>query len=78
MNNIQTVKIQKFLADEMMSSSVKSVLESFCLAKSKDRDVHNLAARFLAIEILEDAWKELEKSRQVSENEKGITKANYV
>ena len=35
---------------------------------TKDRDVQNLAARFMAIEILRDSWKELEKYKNDEQN----------
>ena len=61
MNDTQKEKINRFLIDKVMSDAVKEVLERECLKSSKDRDVQNLAARFLALEIVGLAWKELEK-----------------
>lgn len=61
MNDTQKEKIKRFLQDKVMSDAIKEVLERECLRSSKDRDVQNLAARFLALEIVGSAWKELEK-----------------
>jgi len=52
-------KIRRFIRDERMSDAVREVIECEITKPTKDRDVQNLAARFLAIEILRDAWKEL-------------------
>ena len=61
MNDTQKAKIQKFLADSMMSSVVLGVIRDTFLKKSKDRDVQNLASRFLCVELLDEAEAELGK-----------------
>lgn len=62
-------KIGRFLADPVMEQAVQEVLQNVCLTTSKDRDVQNLAARFIAIEILNEAWKELKKHKNHSSEE---------
>ena len=61
-------KIERFLGDSVMSQVIKSVLEQSFTKASKDRDASVLAARFLALELLGEAWKELEryKNREVA------------
>lgn len=60
MNDTQKAKISRFLADKVMSEAVYDVLrESFL--KDKTRDIHVLAASRLALDLLRDGWKELER-----------------
>ena len=61
MNKTEQEKIKRFLNDEVMSNTVFNLLQTECLKPSKDRDVQNLAARFMAVEIITTAWKEMEK-----------------
>ena len=49
-------KLTQFANDEMLNSAVKSVFDEIYLKRSEDRDVQNLAARFLANELLEKVW----------------------
>lgn len=74
---LKTAKLQKFVADQVMSNAVREVMETFCLQASKDRDVQNLAARFMAIEILNNAWHELEKY-QNNEAEENLPVINNI
>ena len=52
-------KLTQFANDEMLNSAVRSVFDEIYLKKSEDRDVQNLAARFLATELLEKVWTNL-------------------
>ena len=61
MNPDQKSKIIRFLDDQAMSQVVYDVLLRSFLKASKDRDVQNLAASMIAVERLDDAWKELAK-----------------
>ena len=76
LNITQKEKVSRFLKDELLSSTIKEVLETECLKTSKDRDVQNLAAHFLAIEIVASAWKELE--RYQSNDGEGIIKGGQI
>ena len=73
MNSTETEKIKRFMNDKAMSSIVLEFLQEVVGRPCKDRDVHILAARFLAIELLTQAWKEMGR---YAENEKieGMTK----
>ena len=73
MNETEKNKISRFLSDEVMSKAVREVIEHSIIARSKDRDVQNLAARFLCIEIIQEAWQELEKYKIVKDNETKLT-----
>jgi len=61
MNQTQQEKIKRFLNDKIMSDAVFSVLLESYLKQGKDRDVQNLAASRIAIDLLRDGWRELEK-----------------
>lgn len=54
-------KIVRFLQDEVMSSSVREILRESFLKSRPEKDVQTLAASRLAIDFLEDGWKELQK-----------------
>jgi flagellin-specific chaperone FliS len=69
MNKDKQAKIKRFMNDLGMQRAVyEVVLESF-LKPRKDADVHQLAAGRLAIDLLQEAWKELEKVKETSEPE---------
>jgi hypothetical protein len=65
----QEQKIKRFMHDAVMSSGVYSVLLHSFLKPRKDADVYTLAASRIAIDLLNDAWKELEKIKGQSERE---------
>lgn len=69
LNLTQESKIIRFLDDEAMSDSVKQVLTAAFLKPKPNRDVYQLAASRIAIDLLEEAWRELEKFRSESEVE---------
>lgn len=60
-------KIKKFLADPMMSDVVfQTLLQSFL--KRRDTDtVEMKAAERIAIDLLQEGWKELEKIKNTSQ-----------
>ena len=61
-------KIARFINDRLMAETIYDIfLQSFL--KTKDRDVHNLAASMIAIEHLNEAWKELEKLKNEQDSE---------
>ena len=67
-------KIKKFMADKDLAGIIREVLTNSFLKTSKgDRDVQLLAASRIAIDLLDDGFKELEKiSRQENEEEKQL------
>lgn len=62
-NTLKRAKIQQFVNDKVLALAVKETLVDICLKKSKDRDVHNLAGRFIAIELINEAWNSMEKHK---------------
>ena len=76
MNNTEQDKIKRFLNDEVMEVAVrKSITKSF-LKKPKSNDVHYLAGSRIAIDLLDEAWKDLGVLRdqldQEPQNKKNI------
>lgn len=62
------------MMDESMSNVVKEVIESSFKKGKPTDDVTMKAARFIAGELLEEAWKDLERNKNVEEKEKSINK----
>ena len=57
-----------FLADKLTKDAVKKVLrESFI--KAKDGDIHMKAAQMMAVNLLEEGFKELKKYSNKAEQE---------
>lgn len=67
---INEAKIDRFLQDEAMTESVFNAIRNSFLRKKGQRDTLILAAERLAVDMLSEAWKELDRYR-VSENVKG-------
>lgn len=68
-NDLKTAKIQKFLNDEAMSEAVREAIqESFLSGTSKD--VNYLAASRIAIDLLKEAWKDLQKYQRKEDGAK--------
>ena len=61
MNDNQIAKIQRFLSDKVMSEAVWDVMLGSFIKPKSSADVYEKAARFIAIENLHEAWRELSK-----------------
>jgi len=78
MNETEKSKLNRFINDIIMSESVYKVLLDSFLKPKKDADVHEKAASFIAIEMLQGAWKELERYKEVTKSEeKTIKQVGY-
>lgn len=75
MNDTQKQKLNRFLNDEVMSKSVYEVLLQSYLRPKERSDVNLLAASRLAIDLLQEGWKELAKY-QVSDGDKSSSGLN--
>ena len=71
MNPATKAKIRQFANDKQMNEAVYDVVSEKLFSTSKDRDVNVLAARFLAIEILNEAWKDM---LRLKEDEEKVSK----
>lgn len=69
LNETQKHKIKSFLGDKMMSEAVKYVLLEQYMKARKGGDVQMLASQMLAVNMLEEAWKELRKYASQTEKE---------
>lgn len=74
MNEIKLEKLKRFLNDTVMSEAVRETITKSFLKPSKDRDVQILASKMIAIELLDEAWKELLKLKTKEENNTEIKK----
>ena len=73
MNDIENEKLKRFLNDKVMSKAVYDLLLlSFLSPVQKSADVMILAASRLAIDLLGEAWKELQKFKSEEEKEEKI------
>lgn len=74
MNETQKAKITRFINDKTMSDTVFDVIMG-TFTKIRPRtdlgDTQELAARFIAIQLIQESWKELEKyTSEVTKGEK--------
>ncbi len=76
MNDTQKNKLERFMMDTVMSDSVYEVIRDSFLRNRGQRDLQILAAERIAIDLLNDAWKELTKFR--SEKEQQVNEIKQV
>ena len=69
LNQTAKNKIKGFLSDAVMSNAVKEVLREAFLKNSGVNDVQTLAAERIAINLLEEGFKELKKHSNQTEKE---------
>ena len=67
MQQFNKERIARFMSDEIMSESVKESLTMSFMKKREKSDVNLKAAQMIALELLQDSWKELEKVGQASQ-----------
>lgn len=53
--------VRAFVRDVRLNKAVKDVLLSNFLRSRTNADVHILAAQTLAVQLLEDSWREMER-----------------
>jgi len=74
MNPTEKSKLERFVNDEVMSNAVYNLLLSVFLKASTSKDVNTLASERLAINLLRESWKELDRFREIQnqESEKNV------
>ena len=73
MNSEQIAQIRAFISNRNMAEAVNALLSRHFLKKRSEEDVNMKAARFIATELLNEAWLEMEKYRADNNNgEKSI------
>lgn len=66
-------KVTRFLNDRVMSGTIYDVLLQSFLKKKDGEDTELKAARFMAIGLLDEAWKDLERVKNTKPEEiKGV------
>lgn len=65
-------KLTRFANDEKMSDSVYQVLLECFLKKGSNEDVTTKAARFISVEKLQDAWREIDKYKSDAKGDEPI------
>ncbi len=70
MNDFQKEKLKQFANDKVMFDAVFEVLlVDFTKIRPRSElgDTEEKAARFMAIQLIQETWKELEKYKQINE-----------
>ena len=75
MDELQIRKVKLFLADTVMSDAVHSVLLETFLKPRKSDDVHVLGASRVAIDLLQESWRELKKI-QIADERDSVSSGN--
>lgn len=68
MNDLQEHKIKQFVSDEVASGAIYDLLLNFFIKPKPMAHVNEQAASFIAIGLLQDAWKELEKYKTTQDS----------
>jgi len=69
LNETEKAKVQRFMMDAVLSSAVYDVLLQSFLKKRGDESTEMKAARFIATELLEEGWKNLDRYKlEIEEN----------
>lgn len=61
-------KLKRFAQDQRTREAVHRLLLASFLKPRKGADVHELAASRLAIDMLQDAWKDIEAYRHIEDD----------
>lgn len=64
MDETKKKKLQQFMSDHLMRDAVYSVLLNTFL-KPRSKDVHTLAAGMLAVNFLDEGWRDLSNYQQL-------------
>ena len=73
MTDGQILKLRTFINDGVMSDAVFNILNNSFLKFKGQRDVNLMAAERLALDLLLDGWKELEKYKSSDKESKVIS-----
>ena len=68
-------KIKQFLNDKVMSDAVKVFMEAAILKSKGQRDVYVLAAERIALDVLKEAWLDMQRlkgSEEKQEDKKNV------
>ena len=77
-NDLEAAKLKQFVSDPVMSSAVYDAILSVFLKPKPTRDVHQLAADRIAINLLMDAWRDLERYKNTEKESNSDNQKKYV
>lgn len=63
MNQTQLEKVARFMTDKAMSEAVYLLIQRAFLKKKDGEDVELKAARFMALNLLDEAWRDLDNAK---------------
>jgi hypothetical protein len=69
MNDVQIEKLKKFANDSVMNETIYGVLLDSFTKPKPHAQVNELAASYIALGLLQDAWREIGKHKVVREGE---------
>lgn len=78
MNKARQEKIRRFVDDVVMNEAVYEVLLHSFLKEQPDKNVQTLAASRIAIDLLNDGFKELNRYKVIEEPDNKSTEITYV
>lgn len=61
MDNLINEKLNQFVNDTAMNTAVRQLLESTILKPKGNKDVNYLASERIALDVISEAWRELDK-----------------
>ena len=71
MNDPEVEKIKRFVADEVMFESIRRFFEREFMKPIKETDVQYLAANRIALDLIGEAFKDLERYKEKKLLQKG-------
>lgn len=77
MDNLKKEKLNQFSNDLAMNNAVKELLVSVILKPKGNKDVNYLASERIALDVINEAWKELDRFKPESDSESKIN-TNHV
>ena len=66
-------QLKRFASNVVLTETVRSFLRQEFTKKRTDRDVHMLAGQMIAVELLDDAFKVIERMKKDQEKDKKST-----
>ena len=73
MDNLQKEKLNQFVNDIAMNEAVRKLLESVILRPKGNKDVNYLASERIALDVIAEAWKELDRFRPENDKEERVS-----
>lgn len=77
MDNLEKEKLNQFANDTAMNRAVRKLIESAILKPKGNKDVNYLAAERVALDVVAEAWKDLDKFKPESDREDRVV-TNHV